>query len=854
MHQELVNMTFSRYLTYITTAVLLCLCLFSSAQELPQMPSDPSVQSGVLPNGISYYVMANLETKGAADFALVQKKGDMAESVLDSLPVLKVFPRKFFSGNGAVPYNGRFLQKRGDAALFRLGEVMICAKPTLLDSTLLVLMGMADASKEVCTPSENAIIVSGDVNPGVVAEKLKMLSYMIPLGKTPECEKYIWEDSGVSKSDNYRFPSDHSEITVSWKLPRTPEHLAGTIQPAVHGKLMRELGLIAENRVRQAFVHREIPFVSVSHNYVSSAETSSDEEFAISAIVGPLGAYQSLAAMADALSSIKEKGVSVEERNMAEAQLYHRLFNVVRLPVRSDAANVELCINAFLNGSRPVTDAYLYQFYHSKEVNDTTEALALDRLADAVMNVDKNVHVYVNAGEPVSSNVFFNAWNDPSYTDAVKVMPPSDTLLNTAPQKKKLPVIFLRKEHMSKGTLWTFANGIRVVYKRMETDGRLYWAWGLSEGFGAIADLKAGEGAFATDMLKLSRIAGMSWDDYVRYLESKEIYMDANVGLSNTIIRGSAPSYELPMVMRSLRAVMLEREFDSEAFKRYKRDEWLRLEMSKNSSNRVVDSLMCPGYRYSKIKSSGKLSDELPVKTEALFFDVFSKANDGVLVIVGDQEESVVRKQLSERLGRFETRKTAASRPHISYQTASGSMTHTATGDRKSVYLAMSLPLPLTIDNYALSDVAGLVLKKRLVSAVAGTGMYAKVYTDRKITPHERFNVLVVLEEVPGMKVDNAIENARRILQKELAGGFRDLTDAQVDACKVWLKHNRSVRSSKPEFWVNALLLRYLEGKDFTSGYEARVDKVSAESVKALLESLNGSGKVEYIIESSDID
>ena len=116
------------------------------------------------------------------------------------------------------------------------------------------------------------------------------------------------------------------------------------------------------------------------------------------------------------------------------------------------------------------------------------------------------------------------------------------------------------------------------------------------------------------------------------------------------------------------------------------------------------------------------------------------------------------------------------------------------------------------------------------------------------------FNVLIVLEEVPGMKVENAIENARKILQKELAEGFSDLTDAQVDACKVWLKHNRSVRSSKPEYWVNALLLRYLEGKDFTSGYEARVDKVSAESVKELLKSLNGSGKVEYIIESSDLD
>ena len=130
-----------------------------------------------------------------ADFALVQKDADMAESVLKDLPVLGVSPLKFFSDNGAVPHNGRFLQRENDAALFRFAEVMLSAKPSMLDSTLLVLMGMVDASKDVCAPSRNAVIVSGDVNPESVVEKLKMLSYMTPVRTARNEDAYTWEES-----------------------------------------------------------------------------------------------------------------------------------------------------------------------------------------------------------------------------------------------------------------------------------------------------------------------------------------------------------------------------------------------------------------------------------------------------------------------------------------------------------------------------------------------------------------------------------------------------------------------------------------------------------------------------------
>jgi hypothetical protein len=303
------------------------------------------------------------------------------------------------------------------------------------------------------------------------------------------------------------------------------------------------------------------------------------------------------------------------------------------------------------------------------------------------------------------------------------------------------------------------------------------------------------------------------------------------------------------MVMRALRAVANEREFDSEAFRQYKRNEWLRMEQTRFGSKRVIDSLMCPGYKYSKIKSPGRISEELPAKTEALFDEIFAKVNDGVIVLVGDREESSVRKQLSECLGNFSTKKAAGMQSRVSYQPISGAMTHFADGDRNAVYLAMSVAMPLTLDNYALSEVTGMVIEKRLTSALVGSGMYAKVFWDTRITPHERYSVMVVLEEVQGMNIEGAEKESLSRVYKILSPeGVEKVADSQLDACKQWLKNNHALQMKSPQYWVNAMMLRYLEGKDLTTGYDKEIDAVTTDMVKSLLVSLNDASKVEYII------
>jgi hypothetical protein len=55
-------------------------------------------------------------------------------------------------------------------------------------------------------------------------------------------------------------------------------------------------------------------------------------------------------------------------------------------------------------------------------------------------------------------------------------------------------------------------------------------------------------------------------------------------------------------------------------------------------------------------------------------------------------------------------------------------------------------------------------------------------------------------------------------------------------------------KKKTPEYWLQRISMRYLDGKDFTTGCDAKIDAVTAEKVKTLLSSLVDGSKVEYII------
>ena len=59
----------------IFSLAFLLMCVLTMSAQTP-LPLNPQVRHGVLPNGLSYYVMKNAEPEGRANFYIAQKVGD----------------------------------------------------------------------------------------------------------------------------------------------------------------------------------------------------------------------------------------------------------------------------------------------------------------------------------------------------------------------------------------------------------------------------------------------------------------------------------------------------------------------------------------------------------------------------------------------------------------------------------------------------------------------------------------------------------------------------------------------------------------------------------------------------------
>ena len=859
--------------------IYLFLALFSNAADLPKLPADPAVARGVLPNGMTYFIVSNPSVKGFADFALVQKTGRGTSDEIDALGAAKdvlqhvaligngISPQKFFSSNGVNPGPAGFVKVDDDCTVYRFADMLLNQNTATLDSALVVLAAMADKlarshdKGKWYTSSDNAIIISGDVDSKSVVSKLTMLSYLTPAESPQSRSGYVWKGN---EAPSYEIETSDSptlsEVRVSWRAPRVPDKYVGTLQPYIHKMFMSQLGDIAASRIRSAFNEMKVPYASVSHRHTSSSEVRGDERFMVKVIV-PAGAMETaLEVVAKTMSALESAGASREELEISRKKYINALAERIGRPVSSNHEYVDLCANAFLFGIPIVNKAAVLKACTSYSMGIEREQALFKDIAAALLDPKANVRVVcrTSAGYPVSkaANLFESAWEKGVGLPAPAAPVPSDTLL-CAPVPVKVSVKPSKKDPVSGGVVWTFSNGFKVVYKKMDTSGKLYWSMALGGGFGSIPDLKKGEGAFVGDVLKSCRFAGMKGRDFMNFLRLNNIDMDIHVSLASSSLKGTVHGDNLRVLLRALVAIANERELDRTAYDEYVRNERLSLEASAGSGEErkaIMDSLLCPDYVYSQIKSRGKLDRGLADKADRFYEERFSAMNDGVLVLVGDIDEAVLRKELLAHVGFFRTRKSAFYRKAISYQPVSGSSTYTVEGTENSVYMTLSVPLALSAENKMTSEIAAMVLKKSLSAAMEPAGMYVSVSSNTTIYPQERFNVMITLKEASedgfasGMEHSTALD-ALDLIRSELSGlESAEVADNVLKAYKEWLKNDMSYRMKSPLYWLNAISMRHIEGKDFTTDYKARIDAVTADKVKQILAMLNNASKVEYII------
>jgi len=136
----------------ILTIASVCTLSFAQVDPMQPMPNDETVRSGVLDNGMTYYIKSNQEPKERASFYIIQNVGALLEEdhqngLAHFLEHMALNGTKHFPDKGIID----FLERHGVAfgeninaytsqnqTVYKLSDVPV-NKPGILDSCLLVL-------------------------------------------------------------------------------------------------------------------------------------------------------------------------------------------------------------------------------------------------------------------------------------------------------------------------------------------------------------------------------------------------------------------------------------------------------------------------------------------------------------------------------------------------------------------------------------------------------------------------------------------------------------------------------------------------------------------------------------------
>ncbi len=854
-----------------------------AGRDVPKLPVDSKISSGVLPNGMNWYVVANSGEKGFADFALVCRgEGDYVgacRKVLASEGRIEGRTlQKFLSSNAVAPSYSGYVSYRDDAVVFNFEDVMLSRKPSLADSLLLSVFDIADElSRGVDSvrfaPSDMAVIVSGDVAPGDISSKMRTFSLMIPRGKAAAASttnKTAPEDAleavpGAHRPDSLRGKRPRPNtakisvdtlgslcsIGAEYSFPRMPRELIASARYAVMDKMTWTFGNIALRRLREALSAEKIPFASLRFSHLSSGETSGEEMVALSFCTPGEHSAAAQRVFGEVMSSLSRGEISKDEIALSSAAYAERCA-LSSSSANSNSEYIRLCLGSFLYGSPLATEGDLCEFCQRRVLPDSVQLRLLRGFSGALVAAPSE-------GEGPAH--FREGWSDGKVFPETSVNF-SDTLLLPGRTPKKLKHKLSRKESLSGGEIWTWQNGFRVYYKRVSGAKGLSWGLNLNKGYAGLDGLVPGEAAFLSDLLELSSVCGISNSGMQDILAARGISYGADVSLYSTSLRGKvSDASDIDLLLKWMGGLFTECKLDSAAVSAYARNVTAAKaagEGSRNARIAAIDSLVCSGNPYSKVKMYENFSDATVAKASELLGELFSNAADGFLVLSGDVDPDALQKTVSFYAGNFPVGETVASRrPSVRFQPVSGWSTTSRAGDRESIDVLLTASLPMTADNLCTSRLAACMLDDAMKDCLVGTGFHTRTVGHFSLYPEERFSILLTLDRAPeegfalGEVSDTELLSALRRLREGIKSAPSPLwTDAALKAYKQRLLAEHAANETRPEWWVETISLRYSAGRDLQTKIDDKINAVTLSQIQSLLKKLSEGSRIELVVSS----
>lgn len=862
-----------RFCREISLAViLLSLVTFSlRAQELPSLPKASDAVTGTLPNGIQYYLVKNTVSSGFADFALVQKglvSEDVSRGALTNLIHFQnTSPYQYLAKLGVGYQKHGYVRSEGVSTIYDFKNVPV-TQAAVRDTVLLMLFDIS-----MLSPEKQAIVIAGDIDQSAVKQRMDVFSMMVTQRTTPPNQDNgkLEQKEGTGFGMHNTRSKDVVSIAMDFFSERTPKAQMGSVLPRVSEMFARELGFVASSRIEDTFRRQGIAIADCGYEYNGSSDGPGPERSRFYVTVGVEDAERATELLGRILAEIKAGNVSLKEFQNAKG---HQLAEVTAgAKTLQNGEWVRRCVSAYLYGSDLASPTAVAEFFEKRSIEASRELDLFNDFQKALLSGPREMLLsYYNPLLPsyeIASDVlvplFDKGWKAGEEKQEIGVFTvnQSDTLsLSMGKSKSKLKSI--ATEPVTGGEMWTFANGMKVIFKKGGTKGRFDFGFMVNGGLGEVRGLARGEGAYIADMLALDNVAGFSYTGFAGMLKSNGIEMRTEVSPTHLGLVGSAPSSRFDLVLKSLVAIANKRKPDVAAFEYYRECEKLRLLLEEKDDTGItaaLDSLSYPNNIFSQDRRAEALDNDIQKRAEEYFAGRFSHCDDGVFVIVGDLDPYMLKREFQNYIGNFHTAGSYSLRPQNGAQLRTGWSTYTLAAEESSIgdgrpglYIAMTANIPFSADKYMAFRVASVELRRRIAEALAETGMYAEVQERMELYPSEQFKVTVFCKPADerGLPLDLKDDDVLQVLasvreaMSELSSA--PAPNAVIEAAKTALNSEFKTNVGDPAMLVQSAMFRYSVGKDLVSGYADKVKAVKNSDVKDILSALVDGCRIEYVM------
>ena len=835
-----------QYFRFLLLVALLFFSTIVPAQTLPSLPRDNRIQKGTLACGVRYYMVTNPSAKGYGHIAVIQRDTPLSESAREQLDPA------FLSRMGVAPGEEGYVSDVDGSTVYHFRDVPVY-RPEVLDSMLLYSFARVALSK-----AEQAVVVSGDIDPVELKKKMDIFSMLVPkmLVKENHRPDYVWEPSPAPWVDAYPSPSPVAEVSVTYAGARVPFDFMNTAQAIVSDLFGEEFQAILRHRLSRNLRDAGIPYGTIGFRSLRSMDYGGDERYTVTVTVAKEQVDEAMRVVSSTLAEIDSKGVSAREFSDAK--------KVLTAQIRSRAASspsqeedIRRCVANFLYGAHLAPYSETMRLFARKNLADTTEARFFNRFADALLGQLENLTLeFTGAPDSLDKDqALFNYNLAYLYGSVVPSGKTYDwhsadsTLLNISAPKVKIKAE--KTEPVTGGTLWTFSNGMRVVFKRVPGSGVFDYALQLNGGLNQIAGLKEGEGGYIGEMLSLYDVAGIPASAFRDLLSAGGIQMETELSVHSFALKGEAPAGQLEFLLKCLLGLSGDRKLNVNEFNHYSQNQAL----VQPSVTDLLYQRLVPGFVYTSNKLPGKLTADTPAKAHKYYNERFAHMQDGVLILSGDLKEEEVKPLLQRYLGGFNTDKETVARKPVTMKPLTGTVTTEIQGQPRGIYVLMDAEYALTSDHYYTSLVAARALQRTLVRYLAPYGYTVQIGTNFFAQPQERFQIELTclpaaLSGLPEQTLSQNVETVLPVLREALKASV----DAKVDPVdlKAWkerLQADVKRELSSPSGFVATLLDRYANNKDIASRHEESIGAINAAKVQDYLRALVSGGRIEFVSE-----